>query len=309
MKKSKSLQPSLVTVVIVSFNTKKETIRCISSVKKSVDFKDSEIEIIVVDNASSDSTADAIKDSFRDVLLIENDSNIGFGRANNQAIEAARSPYILLLNSDAFVQQRTISTLLSKLYSSDAIAVAPKLIDIEGRVERSCGDFPTLLRLAGWILWLDRLPGWRQLFGQYHIMRYSYYLRDQEPDWVTAACVLFRKEDIISIGGFDERIFMYAEELDLFMRLHKRFNKKCYYLSGATATHLRSRSSAFSGISKIAMELKGIEYIYKKHYNHLAGLAHVIIKFGSILKSSIIKYIPGRKQEYEEYKKFLEMAR
>lgn len=308
MKSPKSHKIPKISVIIVSYNTANETLKCIKAVKSSTGLTNKEIEIIVVDNASTDNTVSIIHKAHKDVILIENKTNLGFGTANNQGIKRATSPYILLLNSDAFVSKNTVSTLLNSFTQTDSLAASPRLIGKDGSLQYSCGNFPSLLRIFGWMFWLDRLPVFNRIIGQYHIVNHAYYMTDRRPDWVTGACVLFRKEDLVLVGGFDENIFMYGEELDLFIRMHLALKRKCLYIAGTSVIHIGSLSTSSSGIPKLALELKGIEYIYKKHYNHLAGIATFLIKIGALLKMSVYSLLPERKSDHEEYKKYFDLA-
>ena len=149
------------SIVIVSFNTRDLTVRCLHSLYadlSSVSWGWS-AEILVVDNASTDGTLDILRSQFPQVHLIENKANRGFGAANNQAMEIARGRFFLLLNSDAFVAAETCRTLVEVLERRpEAGVVGPRLINADGSLQRSCFPFPTVSQV-----WLENTWGSRVL--------------------------------------------------------------------------------------------------------------------------------------------------
>lgn len=299
----------LVSVIIISFNTADLTLKSISCVKKSKQFKKNEIEIIVVDNASSDTSVSQVKEKYPQVKIIKNLKNVGFGLANNQAIKASKAKFILLLNSDAFVNPDTIKTLLQELAeNNNIIAVAPQLLNRDGSIQHSAGYLPTLKRVIAWMFCLDRLPLLSDLIKPYHISKTSWYKQNRSPDWVIGACVLLRKSELARVGGFDESIFMYAEEVELFLRLKKKFKKRILFTPDAVATHLGSQSTKKTKTSRLTQELKGIEYIYHKHWPYLVVPARLSMLLGVTIRILLFQFIPSKKNAYEEYKKYLSMA-
>ena len=120
------------------------------------------------------------------------------------------------------------------------------------------------------------------------------------------ACALFRKQELMQVGGFDEQIFMYTEEVELYLRLKKTYSKQIYFTSQAQVEHLGSVSTKKAKAYRLAYELKGIEYIYKKHYPHLLWLIKGIISVGVLLRLSIFSMMPSRRDTLVEYKKYFE---
>ena len=210
-----------VSVVIVTYNSGEQVGSAIESARAAAQAAGMTAEIIVVDNASADGTADIIATRYPDVLLIRNDRNTGFGAANNVAFPRARGAAWLLLNPDARLEPATLGTLAEALRSDPRLAlVAPSVRGGGWGSAESAGEAPGLRSLAGHFLFLNRLlPGtrggpWR---GFQHRMRPR---RGLVPvGWASAAVVLARPAAIREVDGFDASIFMYGEDLDLGRRL------------------------------------------------------------------------------------------
>jgi len=299
----------LVSIIIVSYNTRDLTAKSIKKAQKSHGFSENELEIIVVDNNSQDDTVEYLKKNFPQVKLIVNQENKGFGGGNNQGVDAASGKYILLLNTDAFLAPDTLKILVDKLENNqDILSVGPQLRYEDSRIQLSGGYLPTPLRVLFWMWWLDKLPLFKNLIKPYHIYSKSWHTKTQHPEWLMGACVLFRRSEFQEAGGFDENIFMYTEEVELYRRLQETFNKKVLFTPETQVTHLGSASTKKANAFRLVHELKGIEYIYQKHYPKLAPLIKLIIYTGALMRLILYRFLPGRKAAYEEYKKFFKMA-
>jgi GT2 family glycosyltransferase len=203
-------QAIAVSAIVVSYNTRQMTIDCLRSLY--ADLGDLSAEVFVVDNASTDGSADAIREQFPSVHLIANRENRGFGAANNQAMSICRGDTILLLNSDAFPRPGAVSAMLRTLKDHPQAAVAgPRLLNADGSLQTSCYRFPSPLQ--AWLenLWISRLLKSHPRIGDY---RYWAHDSVRDVDWLIGACMLIRREAYEQLGGFDERFFMYAEETD-----------------------------------------------------------------------------------------------
>lgn len=298
----------LITVIIVSYNTEDETLEAVRSVRSSHGFKKSQIEIIVVDNASKDATVAKLKSNYSDIEIIENLKNKGFGSANNQGIEKAQGKYILLLNSDAFLSADTLEILVQKLKSDpELLAIAPQLRDDEGNIQQSAGYLPRLSSLMAWMWWWDRVPFLKTFFLPFHVVDQNWYKKERNPEWLMGACILFHREDLVQSGGFDDKIFMYAEEVELFLRL-KKLGKKVLFTPSTHVIHLGGLSSEKSKTGKLIKELQGIEYIYQKHYPRFLVLLHPILYIGVWLRVIMFRLLKGKKGRVDEYKKYLRVA-
>lgn len=297
----------LVSVIIVSYNTRDLTVKAINSVYASVGIPQKDIEVIVVDNNSSDDTVSYLKKNLTQVKVIANKKNAGFGAGNNQGAHLATGKYLLLLNTDAFLDSGTLADLVGILDKrSDLVAVGPKYRYADGSFQQSAGFFPSLWSVIGWMWWLDKLPLIKYLIASpYHLYDPKCYLQSRQLDWLMGACVLLRKDDFQKVSGFDEQIFMYGEEVELFIRLRQKTGKNAYYTNSSSITHLGSVSTKKDNASRLVYELKSIEYIYTKHYPHLLWFIRFILYTGVTMRIALFSLIPGRRDSVLEYKKFL----
>lgn len=269
-----------VSIIIVNWNTSELLDRCLLSIDGTVN--EIKYEVIVVDNASTDDSVAHIRDRFENVVIIENEENVGFAKANNQGIEVARGKYILLLNSDTFLHEGSVKTLVRYMESYPGTGVAGcRLYYEDGTLQRSCSSFPTLLTETWQLLWLDKLFPRNQVFGQY-LMTYWDLDDFREVDCILGACMIIRREAIEEIGLLDEVFFMYSEEVDLCYRL-KLANWKVRFVPEATATHIWGGSANQVHHTKTFLRLyRSRVLFFRKHY----GIARTMLyKLILLLKS------------------------
>ncbi|HEX3247270.1 MAG TPA: glycosyltransferase family 2 protein [Chloroflexota bacterium] len=228
-----------VSVVIVSWNTRELLRRCLLS----IDASGVVLETIVVDNASRDGSAEMVRSTFPDATVIVNDHNVGFGRANNQALARAQGKYVLLLNPDAQLEANALERLVSTLERAPRAAVAgPLVMDSDGRIQPTRRRFPTVATM-----FVESTPIQTWLPPSHPLLG-DYYVRDradheaQEADWLVGACLLIRRVAFEQVGGFDERFFMYFEETD-WCRRAKEAGWSVVFQPAARARHLGGRSS------------------------------------------------------------------
>lgn len=210
------LNPIALSAVIVSYNTCEMTLRCLRELM--IALQGLTAEVWVVDNGSADGSVTAIREKFPEVLLIDAGRNLGFGTANNLAMQQARGKYLLLLNSDAFPRPGSIAALVAHLEERpQAAVVGPRLLNEDGSLQQSCFRFPSPLQ--AWLenLWITVLFSNHQSLGDYR-----FWLHDgsREVDFAVGACLLVRRSVYQALGGFDERFFMYQEEADWQRRMH-----------------------------------------------------------------------------------------
>jgi N-acetylglucosaminyl-diphospho-decaprenol L-rhamnosyltransferase len=179
-----------------------------------------DMDVTVVDNASGDGSAEMVAEDFPWVRLIRNDRNVGFGAAHNQALRAASRRYLLILNSDATPGIGALHALVDFLEAHPRVAVAgPRLRYPDGRVQPSRRRFPTLATLLLESTQLQRFSPDNAVLRRYYVADRS----DDEPqdvDWLVGACLCVRASAAAEVGLFDERFFMYSEELDWSRRFH-----------------------------------------------------------------------------------------
>lgn len=244
------------SVIVVNWNKKDLLRNCLASVYRYPPKED--FEVIVVDNASTDGSRDMVRSEFLSVRLVENEKNVGFSKANNQAIELADGEYVLLLNSDAEVLEGSIQALCAFLdHHEDVAIVGCKLVNAESVPEESCGRIPgfsaviaTKLRRAGIMLrFLNRLSS--------HVLPQDI----TDVDWVTGACLLARREHLLTVGGFDEGFFMYFEDIDLCYRVKKL--GRVVFFPGTEVLHKKGGSSTNASNS---IYRQSQIYFFEKHF-------------------------------------------
>lgn len=296
----------LVSVIIVSYNTRDLTVKSIKSAYASRGFKPEQIEVILVDNNSADDTVTYLRQHFPQVKLIVNKNNVGFGGGNNQGAKVAKGKYLLLLNTDAFLGKESLKTMVDVMEKrTDIVSVGPQLRYVDDRLQLSGGYLPTPMRVLAWMWWLDKLPLIKKLFSTpYHVFDLNWHKKAQYPDWLMGACVLFRRDEFLTVGGFDEQMFMYAEEVELYRRLKESLGKKVYFTPKTKVEHMGRASSNKANAFVLIHELKGIKYIYQKHYPHLLGFVRFVILVGVIIRIIVFSLIPSRREVVTEYKKY-----
>jgi len=255
-------QTPLLSICIVNWNTREDLARAIESLDcGGVDDR----EVIVVDNASSDGSAAFVRKRFPKVTLIENKDNLGFSRAYNQAINASRGSYLLLLNPDCIVHPSALRRLVEFLESTPGAAAAgPRLLNADGSLQYSCRRFPTfgagLFRNTP----LGRLfPGNR--FSRGYLMADWDHSAPREVDWVSGAAVCIRRRALQEVGLLDECFFMYCEDVDWCYRAREE-GWRIFYLPTASITHLIGRSSDQRPLEMVKEFHRSMAHYYRKHY-------------------------------------------
>jgi N-acetylglucosaminyl-diphospho-decaprenol L-rhamnosyltransferase len=220
------------SVIIVSHNTRDLLADCLTTLTDSS--ADLELEIIVVDNASTDGTLEHIREYFPSVHLIANNDNRGFAAANNLGIAAAGSPVVLLLNSDAFVNASVLSECLALIERDARVGmVGVQLLNPDGSVQAEDGKFPSLWTDISISLGLDKL--WKRPVQ-------TRAPRVRPADWVQGACLFVRRDAIQDAGSLDESFFMYSEEVDWCHRFWQR-GWHVVYNGSVSVIHLGGASS------------------------------------------------------------------
>jgi len=227
-----------VHIIIVSYNTRAELESCLSSLFAAP--AASVAGVTVVDNASGDGSPDMVRSRWPSVEVLALETNVGFGAANNVALRTCTQPFALLLNSDTRVPAGAIDTLRSRMTERGAVAAGPKLIDGDGRQEVSFGQMLTPFSevVQRWRVRAASRPG-----PSAPARLRKYLAGERFVDWVTGACMLLDVRAASAAGYFDERFFMYEEDVDLCATL-RAAGGKVLYTSAAEVVHLRGRSPA-----------------------------------------------------------------
>lgn len=284
------------SILIVAYNVKPLVERCLLAISHSKDHLNK--EIIFVDNGSNDGTLEMIQQQFPTVQLIRSPTNLGFIKANNIAYQYASGKYLLMLNSDAFVEEYTLQTLVDFMENrADCGALGCQAIDANGRLLPSIRFFPT-----PWRLFLaesglgKKLPFFTAINDR---------TKDpgqlQECDWVTGCCLLTRKKIIDSFPFFlCPAFFMYNDDNDLCLRI-KRAGWKVYchptiitHLSGANNNKLSEEIKDSIRVERLMMESNCI--YYRRNYGLITLICYVLLQ-SCFYFSSMIHLIFRRKKE------------
>ncbi|BCX04459.1 MAG: glycosyl transferase [Candidatus Roseilinea sp.] len=256
-----------VSIVVVNWNTRDLLLRCIRCVYDMC--ADLSLEVIVVDNASSDDSVLALQARFPHVHVIENHENVGFARANNQGVRASSAPYALLLNSDAFLTVGALQVMLDLIRREPRAAlVGAQLRNADGSFQASHTPFPNLWRE---FLILSGLG--RMLKGPWYPSRCDEVKKGpQIVDYVDGACMLVRRDAYLQLGGLDEGYFMYSEEVDLCLRL-KQHGWQVWYQPAAQVVHLGGASSVSRRMEREREMYRSRLRFYRKHYGTFSASA------------------------------------
>lgn len=203
-------------MVIVTYNSAHVISSCLDPI-----YDHEFIEVIVYDNCSTDETVDLLHANYPLLKVVEGDVNLGFSKAVNNASSLSKSPFILLLNPDAIISAETISSLTRRFDSdSDVAIVAPLLVEEQGtsRVV-SAGRAPNLSRMFAHSSGLSEFSDIFPVFEGHYLIRKSVGSETRDVDWVSGGCLMIRRSWWNTVGGLTERWFMYAEDVDLCIRV------------------------------------------------------------------------------------------
>lgn len=240
-----------VSVIVVSYNTREQLRRCLSAIETGY-------EIIVVDNASSDGSADMVQAEFPHVRLVRNDTNRGFGAANNQGLEISSGELVLLLNSDAYAAPGAIARLADAFCDTSIVAAGGKLLNPDGSLQLSSANELTLWAVFCEQSLLEKLLPNSPLFSPYWNTRRLQERTSATPQ-VMGACLM-----MVPIARFDERYFLYCEDTDLCKRLSKL--GQILYVPHAEFTHELGSSSSADRWRSIARYNRGKELYFSIHH-------------------------------------------
>lgn len=273
----------LLSIIIISYNTKNITKECVESIFKSLEGKNLSCEIIVVDNVSTDGSInmlESLQKEHSQIVLIKNTSNVGFAKANNQAVTKTKGEYLLFLNSDIKVMNNAISDLFDYFRTNENRInfLGGKLLNKDLSPQASCGPFYSLPVIFAALF----------LRGDYWGLTRSSPNNAKRVDWISGACILTKKKYYEAVNGFDENIFMYMDEIDLLYRAKEKGYLTFFYPK-AKFIHYGSASSG-NRTYPILQVYKGFLYFYKKHHN---GLSMLLLK-GMLQFKALISILIGR---------------
>jgi GT2 family glycosyltransferase len=258
------------SIIIVNWNTRNLVVNCLRSIFTYSPHYN--FEVWVVDNASSDGSPDMVRKNFPQVKLIENPANVGFARANNQAIRQCHGRYIMLLNPDTEVTPGALETMVGFMEVSQEVGAAgPRLINPDGTLQTSCYPTPTLLREFWRLLHLDRIKP----FGIYPMQEWDQN-QPREVEVIQGACLILRREALDQTGFLNEDYFIYSEEVDLCYRLRKS-GWKISWLPGATVTHYGGKSTQLVSEEMFLNLYESKVLFFRKNYSWLQAFVYKMI--------------------------------
>jgi GT2 family glycosyltransferase len=265
-----------VAIVIVSYNVRDDLTRCLESLHANPPATTH--EIVVVDNASSDGSAAAVRNRWPDVLVVEFKRNFGFAAANTEGIRATRqagAPLLLLLNPDTVVPAGALDRLVDRLLAQPGVAAAgPRLIDASGKAELSWGEmvgpFAELRQKL-----MTRLARSGSRAGTSVAARRT--SRERFVDWVSGACMLVWRADAEAVGLLDERYFMYLEDVDFCAALRAR-GRRILFTPAAEIVHLRGRARATAAAATEEAYRRAQVTFYEKHHPRWARLLRFYLR-------------------------------
>jgi len=249
-----------ISVIIVNYNDRIHLKGCLSSLKETVGEIPS--EIVIIDNQSTDGTPEWIRAHAPGVRLIVNTENVGFARANNQGISESRGKYILFLNTDTVLEPQAVALLLEELRSNKNVgAVGPALLHEEKEYQVSFGKSVNFFREVVQKLVLNPFYRFRLKRGP----------NKRRVGWLSAACLITRRDILDEVGYFDENFFLFFEDIDLCRRIRER-GYELLYLPQARVYHLGGASTEGLKLFSRYHYRKSQIYFYEKH-NSKASLA------------------------------------
>ena len=260
----------VISILIVSFNTKDLLLECLNAVRRETEGIPH--EIIVIDNCSNDGSAELIETRFPGIILIKNTLNQGFAAANNRGFQIARGRYLVLLNTDAFLSPGTLNRAIEKMDADPQVGVAgARLVGRDGSWQPSARQYPSILNDFLHLSGLAAKYPSSTFFGRCD----RTWAPPEDPcetDWVPGAFSILRKSVLDKVGGFDERFFLYYEEVDLCLRIKAAGYKICYWpdlvvthLGGESSKNIKDQLLSSSGSQLALWRMRSALLYYRKH--------------------------------------------
>jgi GT2 family glycosyltransferase len=266
-----------VSIIIVNYNTENLIINCLRSVYEQTDGID--YEILVVDNCSKDNSVNAIKKNFPNVVVVESNTNLGFGRANNLGVESAKGRYLFFLNPDCILIENAIKKMFDFFESTNNEknrigAIGCILLDIDHKLNTSYQRFPTpgiqiRRRFIGIINKIFKTEIISKPLPNYDLDK------NHEVDFITGADLFLPKEIFISLGGFDSSFFMYYEETDLQKKMSK-VSLKRIILKDVNIIHLEGGATTKRLSSLTIFTDSDFKYM-RKHFSPIVYFLYYLI--------------------------------
>jgi len=270
-----------VSLIIVSFNTREALRESLESVER--ERGDIRLEIFVVDNNSHDGSVEMVETCFPQVRVLRSDVNLGFGAANNVAIELAQGEFIVLLNSDAFLRPQSLQISFRRMIENEDVGLAGgRLVGRDLTLQPSARMFPSIfsdfLVLSGLA---HKFPKSR-FFGRAD-RTWADPMLPAEVDWVPGAFSIIRAEALRRVGLFDPDFFLYSEEVDLCLRIQNAGYKIMYWpeievihIGGESSRQIKTLEMSSAGAQLVRWRMRSTLLYYRKHHGFQAWLAKML---------------------------------
>lgn len=302
------------TVTIVNYNTVAKLRDCLQSIRDTT--RGLALETIVVDNGSTDGSVDMVRREFPEVRVVATGENLGFGRAHNRAMALGAGRYFIVLNPDTIVEPGTFRRLIAFMDETpDAGVCGPTIKDATGALAHSGHmDFTLLTVAANAFNVRALLPSdvfLRRHFGRWlrHVhSAYDAHDTLRRVDWVDGACVVVRREVYDRVGGFDERIFLNAEDWDWCYRI-RQAGWHVYHVPDVALRHLMHQSKEQYYVPSFVAQYRSTIYLFRKHYGYLPYLAVKAILFVAFVwrlaLATLERVLPVRRRPAREAEAYL----
>jgi GT2 family glycosyltransferase len=280
----------VLSVVIVNYNVKYYLEQCLESVRRAS--QGLQVEVFVVDNLSTDGSVPYLRERFPEVTFIENNENVGFARANNQAIRQSRGEYVLLLNPDTILCEDTLRRFVDFMDAHpEAGAAGAYMLHADGTfAPESRRGLPTpfvaFCKMSG----LTRLFPKSRLFGRYY-MGYLDVNEVNRIEAISGACMVLRREALDRVGLLDEDFFMYGEDIDLSYRILQGGYHN--YFLPVRMLHYKGESTVKNSYRYVYTFYQAMRLFFRKHYSHYSWVISLPINL-AIWASSFMTYVANR---------------
>jgi GT2 family glycosyltransferase len=275
-------------IIIVNWNSGGQLRDCLESINNAANRGSFELSrVVVVDNASSDGSADGLEDLGLPLTALRNTVNRGFAAACNQGAKRSRADYLLFLNPDTYVNEDSLAKpliFMEKTFSQNIGIVGIQLLDDDGKIARTCARFPTPGRFFSKMLGLDRL--FPHVFPSHFMSEWDH--RDsREVDHVMGAFFLIRRSIFKELNGFDEQFFVYLEDLDFSIRAWQA-GWRSFYLADAKARHKGGGTSEKAKAMRLFYSLQSRMFYSYKHFGWWPATS---LMLGTLLIEPIARFM------------------
>ena len=269
------------SIIIVNYNVKEFLQNLLHSIEKAS--SNISKEIIIIDNASDDGSKELIRDKFPSVIFITNNVNVGFGRAINQGLAISKGKYILISNPDCIVSEDTLDKMISFFENNLECGLAGcKILNSDGSLQLACrrsfpGPWTSFTKVTG----LSNLFPKSKIFARYNL---TYLNENQtyEVDAVSGSFMMIRKDVYEKVGGFDERFFMYGEDLDLCYRVQQA-GYKVFYIHNTQVSHYKGESTKRSNLDETKLFYDAMHLFVKKHLSSFP-IVEIILRIAIVFR-------------------------